>query len=60
MIGLVALQNSSLGFTELDEPLVPLTHLVTHDFFELLGADAWMGRTFVQDDRVPQRQSHVP
>lgn len=41
-----ALFNASLRVTSFDEPLVPLTHQVTPNYFELLGVEPHLGRTF--------------
>ncbi|HSR51579.1 MAG TPA: ABC transporter permease [Acidobacteriota bacterium] len=45
-----ALRNSSLRLTERDEPIVPLVHEVTHNYFDLLGVQPARGRDFQPDD----------
>ena len=42
---LAALFNTSLRVTSVDEPLVPLTHMVTANYFDLLGVEPALGRT---------------
>jgi predicted permease len=49
---LAALRNESRRLTVLDRPVVPLTHLVTPDYFELLGVRPRLGRAFEAGDAV--------
>ncbi len=53
--GIAGLSNNSLGFSERDEPLVPLTHAVTPNFFDVLGVDAAYGRTFAPGEDAADR-----
>ena len=56
--GLAAFRNDSLTFTGLDQPVTPLTHSVTANYFDVLGVRAYRGRTFVTgEDRAGQ--NHV-
>jgi len=50
---MAALFNSSLRMTSLDEPLVPLTHQVTTNYFGLLGVEPHLGRTFRSEEGRP-------
>ncbi len=45
--GLATFRNDSLTFTALDQPVTPLTHSVTANYFDVLGVQAFRGRTFV-------------
>ncbi|HSR67303.1 MAG TPA: ABC transporter permease [Acidobacteriota bacterium] len=47
---LAALRNSSLRLTEREDPIVPLVHEVTHNYFDLLGVQPARGRDFQPDD----------
>lgn len=44
------MSNNSVAFTELDEPVVPLTHMVTENYFDVLGVEPHLGRTFEAGD----------
>ena len=48
--GMAALSNNSVAFTQFDEPLVPLTHVVTENYFDVLGVEPYLGRTFEAGD----------
>jgi putative ABC transport system permease protein len=48
--GLAAHRNSSLGFTALERPVVPLTNEVTTDYFDVLGVEPLLGRAFRPGD----------
>jgi putative ABC transport system permease protein len=50
---LAALRNESLRLTSLDEPLVPLTHFVTANYFDLLGVEPYLGRAFRPEEDRP-------
>ena len=50
---LAALFNTSLRVTSVDEPLVPLTHMVTANYFDLLGVEPALGRTLRPGDDEP-------
>ena len=50
---LAALFNASLRVTSVDEPLVPLVHQVTANYFSLLGVEPFLGRTFRPGDDEP-------
>jgi putative ABC transport system permease protein len=50
--GLAAIRNESVRLTSLDEPVVPLTQFVTSNYFDLLGVEPYLGRTFrPEEDR---------
>ncbi len=42
-----AFRNDSLTFTGLDQPITPLTHSVTANYFDVLGVRPFLGRTFL-------------
>jgi putative ABC transport system permease protein len=44
---------SNATFTALDQPLTPPTHIVTPNFFDTIGIQAFRGRTFFRDEGVP-------
>ena len=44
---MAAFRNTNRTFTALDQPLTPLTHEVTDNFFDVLGVQAVRGRTFL-------------
>jgi len=50
---LTAYSNTSRTFTALDQPVTPLTHEVTANYFETLGVSAFRGRTFLPSDGQP-------
>ncbi|HYM25662.1 MAG TPA: ABC transporter permease, partial [Vicinamibacterales bacterium] len=54
---LAALRNVSPRITSLDTPVVPLTHAVTANYFDLLGAAPIAGRTFRAGEDEPGRDS---
>ena len=45
--------NTNRTFTGLDQPVTPLTHEVTANFFDVLGVRAYRGRTFVTGEDQP-------
>ncbi|HVS63362.1 MAG TPA: ABC transporter permease [Thermoanaerobaculia bacterium] len=47
---IAALRNESRQLTGLERPVVPLTHVVTDNYFEVLGVAAQRGRTFRPGD----------
>ncbi len=47
---MAALRNESRRLTALDDPVVPLVHTVTEDYFQLLGSRPWKGRLFERGD----------
>ena len=51
--GMAAFVNSHRTFTAFDQPLAPLTHEVTPDFFNVMGIHAFRGRTFLPDEGLP-------
>src|SRR5215471_2058531 len=53
--GLAAIGNVSPRITSLETPVVPLTHSVTANYFDVLGARAFLGRTFTAGDDEPGR-----
>jgi putative ABC transport system permease protein len=50
---LAAFVNTHRTFTAFDQPLVPLTHEVTPDFFDVVGVQAFRGRTFLAGEGLP-------
>ncbi|HEY1339208.1 MAG TPA: ABC transporter permease, partial [Bryobacteraceae bacterium] len=47
--------NTNRTFTGLDQPLTPLAHEVTANFFDVLGVRAFRGRTFLPGEDRPGR-----
>jgi len=56
---LAALRNVSPRITSLDTPVVPLTHAVTANYFDLLGSKPFAGRTFRPGEDTPGRDDVV-
>jgi len=52
---LAAYTNSSRTLTAHEQPVTPLTHEVTANYFDVLGARAFRGRTFVAGEDEPGR-----
>ncbi len=50
---MAAYYNTNRTFTALDQPLTPLTHEVTANFFDVVGVRALRGRTFLKGEDVP-------
>src|SRR5215831_5363809 len=50
---MAAFVNSHRTFTAFDQPLAPLTHEVTPNFFNVAGVQAFRGRTFLADEGMP-------
>jgi putative ABC transport system permease protein len=50
---MAAYSNASLTFTALDQPITPLTHEVTGNYFDVLGVRALRGRTFSPGEDRP-------
>ncbi len=50
---LAAIYNSSYRLSSIEEPLVPLTHRVTANYFDLLEVEPFLGRTFAPDEDQP-------
>ena len=48
-----AFANNSRTFTALDQPITPLTHEVTANYFDVLGVRPWRGRTFLPGEDTP-------
>ncbi|HXV59792.1 MAG TPA: ABC transporter permease [Vicinamibacteria bacterium] len=48
-----ALFNSSYRLSALDEPVVPLTHEVTASYFDVMGIEPHLGRTFRPEEAEP-------
>ncbi len=57
--GLAALHNESRRLTSLETPLVPLTHAVTANYFDVLGSRPELGRGFVAGEDRPGRDDVV-
>jgi putative ABC transport system permease protein len=57
--GMAALRNASARITSLDVPVVPLTHVVTANYFDVLGAAPILGRSFRTGDDAPGRDDVV-
>ena len=51
--GMAAFTGTNRTFTALDQPLTPLTHEVTPNFFDVAGVRAFRGRTFLPDEGLP-------
>ena len=56
---MAALRNSSLRLSQLEVPVVPLTHRVTPNYFDLIGVQAYLGRTFAQGEEMPGKDRVV-
>ena len=52
---LAAMRNVSPRITSLDSPVVPLTHAVTANYFDVLGARPLLGRAFLPGEDQPGR-----
>ncbi len=50
---MAAFRNTNRTFTALDQPVTPLTHEVTDNFFDVLGVRALRGRTFLPGEGMP-------
>ena len=57
--GVALLRNESREFTARDEPLVPLTHVVTANYFHVLGVEPLLGRTFAPGEDASGRETVV-
>ena len=57
--GLAALRNVSPRITSLDTPVVPLTHAVSANYFDVLGAPPMLGRGFLPGEDAPGRGNVV-
>src|SRR5260221_1234478 len=51
--GLAALRNVSPRITSLETPVVPLTHAVTANYFDVFGAAPLLGRAFRAGEDAP-------
>ncbi len=56
---LAALRNDARRITSLETPLVPLTHAVTANYFDVLGSRPALGRGFVAGEDEPGRGNVV-
>ncbi|MEO8369381.1 MAG: ABC transporter permease [Candidatus Solibacter sp.] len=54
---MAAFTYSNATFTALDQPITPPTHIVTPNFFDTLGIQAFRGRTFLADEGVPGKDN---
>jgi putative ABC transport system permease protein len=54
-----ALRNVSPRITSLDTPVVPLTHAVTANYFDLLGSKPLLGRGFLAGEDAPGKDDVV-
>jgi len=54
-----ALRNVSPRITSLDAPVVPLTHAVTANYFDVLGSKPFVGRAFLSGEDAPGRDDVV-
>src|SRR5262245_39646318 len=50
---MAAYYNTNRTFTGLDQPVTPLTHEVTANYFDVLGVRAALGRTFLPTEDKP-------
>ena len=57
--GLAAIRNVSVRITSLETPVVPLTHAVSANYFDVLGARPFLGRAFTAGDDTPGRNDVV-
>ncbi len=57
--GLAALRNVSPRITSLEVPVVPLTHAVSANYFDVLGAPPQLGRGFLPGEDSPGRDGVV-
>ena len=57
--GLAALRNVSPRITSLETPVVPLTHAVSANYFDVLGAQPRLGRGFLPGEDAPGRDAVV-
>ena len=57
--GVAALNNVSPRITSLDTPVVPLTHAVTANYFDVLEAVPLLGRTFRPGEDAPGKDDVV-
>jgi putative ABC transport system permease protein len=57
--GLAALRNVSPRITSLDTPVVPLTHAVSANYFDVIGARPRVGRGFLPGEDAPGRDAVV-
>lgn len=51
--GLVAVRNVSYRITSVEDPVVPLVHAVSADYFDVLGVEPLHGRTFRPGEDQP-------
>jgi putative ABC transport system permease protein len=57
--GLAAIRNFSPRITSLDTPVVPLTHAVSANYFDVLGVQPRLGRGFLPGEDSPGRDAVV-
>jgi putative ABC transport system permease protein len=57
--GLAAIRNVSPRITSLDTPVVPLTHAVSANYFDVLGVQPRLGRGFLPGEDTPGRDAVV-
>src|SRR5581483_2598257 len=57
--GLAALRNVSPRITNLETPVVPLTHAVSANYFDVIGAQPRLGRGFLPGEDAPGRDAVV-
>ena len=50
---MAAFVNTNRTFTAFDQPITPLAHEVTPNFFDVIGVRAFRGRTFLADEGLP-------
>ncbi len=48
--GMAAFANTNRTFTSFDQPITPLANQVTPNFFDVIGVQAFRGRTFLPDE----------
>jgi putative ABC transport system permease protein len=51
--GMAAFTSTNRTFTAFDQPITPLVHEVTPNFFDVAGIQALRGRTFLPDEGMP-------
>ncbi len=58
-VGLAAMRNDARRITSVEIPIVPLTHAVTANYFDVLGSKPALGRGFLAGEDEPGRGNVV-
>jgi len=56
---MAAFTSTNRTFTAFEQPLTPLAHEVTPNFFDVAGVQAFRGRTFLPDEGIPGKDGVV-